>query len=298
MAGGRYFWLKLKRDFFKRHDITILESFPDGKEILLFYIKLLCESADHDGRLRFSDEIPYTWSMLSAVTRTDQEIVNAAIEILQELGLVEILDDATIYMKKIGDMVGSESAEAGKKREQRRRKEDEEGTSEGQTEDNDGTTEGQDGDKKGQCPDNVPTMSDRDKSIEFRDQNNIEKENKEKKPARPRFVPPTIEEVTALVRERNYHINPEAFVRYYESNGWKVGKNPMKDWRAAAAGWEAREKKDRQDAPRPQEPKAPTGAFYFENQRKQTAQETNDFAAEVEQRQREERARKRREGND
>ncbi len=292
MAGGRYFWLKLKRDFFKRHDITILESFPDGKEILLFYIKLLCESADHDGRLRFSDEIPYTWSMLSAVTRTDQEIVHAAMEILQELGLVEILDDATIYMKKIGDMVGSESAEAGKKREQRRRKEDGEGTTEGQAEDTEGTTEGQDGDNEGQCPDNVPTMSDRDKSIEFRDQNNIEKENKEKKPARPRFVPPTIEEVTALVRERGYHINPETFVRYYESNGWKVGKNQMKDWKAAAANWESRENKDRKPAPKQE---APRGKFYAFEEHPHTPESDTDFEAQLLKKQREERERRRRE---
>ena len=151
MAEGRYYWLKLKRDFFKRHDVAILEAFPNGKEVLLLYIKLLCESVDHDGRLRFSDEIPYTAPMLAAVTRTNPEIVESAMEIFRELGLLEVLEDGTIYMTKITDMVGSETADAKKKREQRERNKDKEGTNEGQ------------------CPENVPKMSDRDKSIEIRD---------------------------------------------------------------------------------------------------------------------------------
>lgn len=151
MAEGRYYWLKLKRDFFKRHDITILEAFPNGKEVLLLYIKLLCESVDHDGRLRFSDEIPYTAPMLAAVTRTNPEIVESAMEIFRELGLLEVLEDGTIYMTKVTDMVGSETADAKKKREQRERSKDKQGTEEGH------------------CPDIVPTLSDRDKSIEFRD---------------------------------------------------------------------------------------------------------------------------------
>ena len=53
MSDGKYYWLKLKRDFFKRHDIRIVEGMPNGKEYILFYLKLLCESVDHEGSLRF-----------------------------------------------------------------------------------------------------------------------------------------------------------------------------------------------------------------------------------------------------
>ena len=67
----RFYWLKLKRDFFKRHDIRIIESMPNGKEYILFYLKLLCESVDHDGNLRFSDQIPYSEDMLSTITDTN-----------------------------------------------------------------------------------------------------------------------------------------------------------------------------------------------------------------------------------
>lgn len=57
-----------------------------------------------------------------------------------------------------------------------------------------------------------------------------------------RFQRPTLAEVTAYCKERNSTVDPEAFVSYYESNGWKVGKNPMKDWKAAVRNWERMDK--------------------------------------------------------
>lgn len=61
-----------------------------------------------------------------------------------------------------------------------------------------------------------------------------------KKPTK-RFTPPTIEEVRKYCNERGNRVDPAAFVSFYDSNGWKVGKNPMKDWRAAVRTWEQRE---------------------------------------------------------
>lgn len=54
-----------------------------------------------------------------------------------------------------------------------------------------------------------------------------------------RFTPPTDEEVRAYVLEKGYHFNPEQFIPHYQSKGWKVGKEPMKDWKAACRTWEA-----------------------------------------------------------
>ena len=65
-----------------------------------------------------------------------------------------------------------------------------------------------------------------------------DKNNKADKPARARFVKPTIEEVQAYCRERGNSVDANRFVDYYEANGWKVGKNPMKDWKAAIRTWE------------------------------------------------------------
>ena len=53
-----------------------------------------------------------------------------------------------------------------------------------------------------------------------------------------KFIPPTDKEVAAYVAEKGYHFNPAQFVPHYQSKGWKVGKEPMKDWRAACRTWE------------------------------------------------------------
>ena len=135
----RYYWLKLQRDFFKRHDVRIVESMQNGKDYVLFYLKLLCESIDHEGRLRFSDSIPYNDEMLSTITNTNIDIVRSAVKIFTELGLMEILSDGTFFMNEVQKMIGSETSWAEKKREYRRT-------------------------IQGQCEDNVLQLSDKSKS--------------------------------------------------------------------------------------------------------------------------------------
>lgn len=65
-----------------------------------------------------------------------------------------------------------------------------------------------------------------------------EKEGNEKK----RFIPPTVQEVADYCKERGNTVNADRFVDFYESKGWKIGKEPMKDWKAAVRTWEQREK--------------------------------------------------------
>ena len=54
------------------------------------------------------------------------------------------------------------------------------------------------------------------------------------------FTPPTIDDVAAYVREKGYHVNANRFVSFYQQKGWMVGKNHMKDWKAAVRSWETR----------------------------------------------------------
>ena len=56
--------------------------------------------------------------------------------------------------------------------------------------------------------------------------------------SKTKFQKPSIEEVKAYVKEKGFNMDPEKFFDHYESNGWKVGKNPMKDWKAAVRNWE------------------------------------------------------------
>lgn len=60
-----------------------------------------------------------------------------------------------------------------------------------------------------------------------------------------RFSPPTVEEVSAYCQERGNSVDPQRFVDFYVSKGWKVGQNPMKDWKAAVRTWEQREGEQR-----------------------------------------------------
>ena len=68
----------------------------------------------------------------------------------------------------------------------------------------------------------------------------VERNIKEKE--RRNFVPPTVEEVSAYCSERNNSIDPESFVNFYTSKGWMVGKNKMKDWKAAVRTWESKDR--------------------------------------------------------
>lgn len=116
MSDKKYYWLKLQNDFFKRNDIRVVEAMPNGKDYIIFYLKLLCESIVNDGVLRFSEEIPYSDEMLSTITNTNIDVVRSAINVFKELKMIEIYDDGTLFMKQIEKMVGSETKWANYKR--------------------------------------------------------------------------------------------------------------------------------------------------------------------------------------
>ena len=69
------------------------------------------------------------------------------------------------------------------------------------------------------------------------DKNSIEENSIDNTPQK-RFVKPTLEEVQAYCNERNKGVDAQKWFDYYSANGWKVGKNPMKDWKAAVRTWE------------------------------------------------------------
>ena len=118
----RFYWLKLEKDFFKRHDIRVVESMPNGKDYILFYLKLLCESTSHEGYLRFSPTIPYNEEMLATITNTNVDVVRSAIKIFKELKMMEVLDDGTFYLQQVQKMIGSATGQTLRKIESRDKK--------------------------------------------------------------------------------------------------------------------------------------------------------------------------------
>ena len=88
----------------------------------------------------------------------------------------------------------------------------------------------------------------------------------EKKKTAKRFTPPTVDEVRAYCQERHNGIDPETFVDFYSSKGWKVGSNPMKDWKAAVRTWEKRNKKTEPEVPKNDISKLKALENYYINQ--------------------------------
>lgn len=80
------------------------------------------------------------------------------------------------------------------------------------------------------------------------DKNSIDKNRIE---YNKRFTPPTLEEIEQYCKERNNNVDANKFINYYTSNGWMVGKNKMKDWKAAIRTWESKSlKQEEQELPK------------------------------------------------
>lgn len=103
------YWLKLDKNFLKSSQIKVIKNMPNGKDYVIFYLSLLLESVETIGHLRFSNSVPYNEEMLASVTDTNVDIVRSAIKIFESLGLMEMLEDGTIYMSQVPEMTGKES---------------------------------------------------------------------------------------------------------------------------------------------------------------------------------------------
>ena len=117
----KYYYLKLKENFFDSEEMIILHNMENGYIYSDILLKLYLRSLKNEGRLMFKKLIPYTPSALAQVVRHSEETVEKALEIFQQLELVEILDNGAIYMLDIQNFIGSSSTEADRRREYDRR---------------------------------------------------------------------------------------------------------------------------------------------------------------------------------
>lgn len=223
----KFYWLKLKRDFFKRHDIRIIEEMENGKDYILFYLKMLLESIDHEGELRFSETIPYNEKMLSVITNTNIDIVRSAMKVFVDLKMIEILDDSTIYMTEVLKLTGSETATAERMRKSREKQKL-------LSECNNVTNE---------C--NNVTKCYTEIELEKEIEKDKEIELKEKKPKQKQFKPPTLEEIQSYCKERKNNVDAKKFYDYYSASDWhdKNG-DKVKSWKQKVITWEGRNKKE------------------------------------------------------
>ena len=97
----KYYYLKLKEDFFDSPEIKILESMPNGYKYSNLLLKLHLKALRFDGTLKFNKYTPYNVEMISTAIGMDVDTVRAAFDLFEKLKLVEILNDGTIYMPEI-----------------------------------------------------------------------------------------------------------------------------------------------------------------------------------------------------
>ncbi|MPM48918.1 hypothetical protein SDC9_95645 [bioreactor metagenome] len=123
----KYYWLKLKEDFFEEDAIAWIEEQENGKDYCLFYLKLCLKSLKTNGLLIRnvgSMLVPYDAKTLAKVTNTDIDTVKVAMEIFTRIGLVQILENGEIFISQLQHMVGSETSKAQLMRNKRKKDKD------------------------------------------------------------------------------------------------------------------------------------------------------------------------------
>lgn len=289
MQNKRYYWLKLKNDFFEGDEINWLEEQENGAVYILFYLKLCLWSLRSDGVLMRrvgKMEIPYDTKKLAEITGTPLPAAETAMALLTSAGLVEVQENGALFMPQMEDMTGSETERAAIMRKYRTPKTEKENHSE----DSDREIEVQSSNH------NVITMlpepnhnvitslpetdhivdTEIEKELELESELESESETEPEKesdadtesllyPERDgapetrtttaaqagkgnfsgkrldkaaQWVKPEPEEIAAYCAERQNGIDPEQFYDYYEANGWRMGQNPMRSWKAAVRTWE------------------------------------------------------------
>lgn len=108
----KYYYMKLKENFFSDDSIVILEGMPDGYLYSNILLKLYLKSIKNQGKLILNDYIPYSPTMLAQLTGHSVGTMEKALNIFKQLGLIEVLDNGTIYMLDIQNYIGKSSTEA------------------------------------------------------------------------------------------------------------------------------------------------------------------------------------------
>lgn len=218
--NGKFYWLKLKRDFFKRHDVRIIKAMPNGRDYILLYLQLLLESIDHEGTLRFSETIPYSDEMLSVITETDINVVKEAKKLFVELNLMQILEDQTICMCEVEKLIGSTVDNENANRQRRYREKQKSKTLRNVTD--------------------TVTKNNESKRIEIEKETELEKEKEI-------HIKATLDDVKAYASERGRPDLAKPFFDYYSVADWKDkdGK-PIINWKQKFIAWESRNPKAEQ----------------------------------------------------
>lgn len=224
-------WIKIATNIFDNRKIKQIEAMPECYTIIVIWLKLLClaGSINDCGSIYFTNEIPYTEQTLAIQFNIPVAKVHLALMTFEQFGMIEIVNDVLRISnwEKYQNVEGMERI-----REQTRLRVSNFRERQKELPDNDCNVT---------CNVTVTQCNATDKEEEIDIDKDINKERAKPK----RFVPPSLSEVKAYCQSRNNGINPQNFIDFYESKGWMVGNNKMKDWKAAVRTWENRRKDER-----------------------------------------------------
>ena len=211
MAEKRYYWLKFKDDFFDSKRIKKLRKMAGGDTYVVIYLKMQLKALRTDGVLEYTGIEENFADELALDIDENPDDVRVVLTFLLACGLCDCSDNVHYFLPYVVENTGSETASTQRVRDYRERQ------------------------KALQCNadvTHVKLIGNVEKDIENREKSksvdNADKPHKH----------PTLEEVKAYCSERGNKVDPERFIDYYTANGWRVGKNPMKDWKAAVRTWE------------------------------------------------------------
>ena len=245
----KYYWLKLKSDFFTQATVKLLRRSKYADKAAVIYLQLLLWSVGNEGKIVFEGVCNDCFDEIAVVLDEDTETVKDVCKMLENMKRLEVYDGSA-FLPEASECLGSESDSAARMRKYRKK--------EAETSHCDANVTACDG---------VVTRCD----IEKRrvEESRGEKEKSayalQKKRAQVRFNTPTLEDVKAYCLERKNGIDAQRFIDYYTANGWKVGKNSMKDWKAAVRTWERNEQNPA--APQPERPREQAADVFAEYRR-------------------------------
>lgn len=111
----KYYYLKLKDNFFDREEIKVIKGMDKGDTYVCIMLEMYLRSLKREGRLMMTDNIPFNLQTLASVLSRSQDEVKYAIELFTQFGLIEILDTGTMFMSDIQNFIGHGSSEAERK---------------------------------------------------------------------------------------------------------------------------------------------------------------------------------------
>ena len=210
---------------FNDEKIKLIESMPDADAILVIWVKLLVQAGrtNANGYIFLNENIPYTDEMLATLFNRQLNTVRLALDTFKRFGMIE-WDDNGLCINNWEKHQNVEGLD--KIREQNRIR--------------------QANYRKNQkllSDSNVTVTSHNAPEVELEVDIDKEKSSEVKKGA-AKFTPPSVNEIEKYCQERNNNIDAEQFYNFYQAKGWYVGKNKMKDWKAAIRTWEQRDKKE------------------------------------------------------